>query len=81
MLKIFGEEYSLKAEVIEMQSFSAHADQNDLMDFVKQIDKTELQNIFLVHGEVEEQNAFSQALNQAGYRNIAAPKKGDTFNI
>jgi metallo-beta-lactamase family protein len=81
ILKIFGDEFQLKAEVAEMQSFSAHADHNDLMDFTKQLDKTKLKSIFLVHGEVQEQNAFSQSLDQAGYRNVIAPKKGDTFNI
>jgi metallo-beta-lactamase family protein len=80
-LKIFGEEYSLKAEVIEMQSFSAHADHNDLVDFIKQMDKSKLKNIFLVHGEPDEQGALSQSLAQGGYKNIFAPKKGDTFDI
>jgi metallo-beta-lactamase family protein len=81
VLKIFGDEYPLKAEVVEMQSFSAHADQNDLMEFTSQLDKKRLQNIFLVHGEVPEQEAFTQSLSQAGYRNIASPKRGDVFDI
>lgn len=80
-LKIFGEEYSLKAEVIEMHSFSAHADHNDLMDFVRQMDKPKLKDIFLVHGEPQEQGALSQSLAQAGYKNIFAPKRGDVFEI
>jgi metallo-beta-lactamase family protein len=81
VLKIFGEEYSLKAEVIEMHSFSAHADHNDLVDFIKQMDKSRLKNIFLVHGEPDEQGALSQSLAQAGYTNIFTPKKGDKFDI
>ncbi|MGB9693271.1 MAG: MBL fold metallo-hydrolase, partial [Fervidobacterium sp.] len=32
-VKIFGEEYNLRAEVIEMHSFSAHADHDDLVEF------------------------------------------------
>ncbi len=81
VIKIFGDEYPLKAEVVEMQSFSAHADHNDLMEFTSQLDKKRLQNIFLVHGEVPEQEAFTQSLSQAGYKNIASPKRGDVFNI
>lgn len=80
-IKIFGDEFQLKAEVVEMHSFSAHADQNGLMDFTKHLEKTMLKNIFLVHGEVQEQTAFSQSLAQAGYKNVLAPKRGDTFNI
>lgn len=81
VIRIFGDEYPLKAEVVEMQSFSAHADHNDLMEFTSQLDKKRLQNIFLVHGEVPEQEAFTQSLSQAGYKNIASPKRGDVFNI
>jgi len=81
VIKIFGEEYQLKAEVMEMQSFSAHADQNDLMDFIKQFDKSRLKNIFLVHGEPPEQTALAQSLAQAGYKNIFAPKRGDIFDV
>ncbi|HUI31745.1 MAG TPA: MBL fold metallo-hydrolase [Candidatus Acidoferrales bacterium] len=81
VLKIFGEEHQLKAEVVEMHSFSAHADHNDLMNFAKNFDNRKLQNIFLVHGEVEGQNALSQSLIQAGYKNICAPKRGDSLEL
>ncbi len=80
-LRIFGDEYQLKAEVVEMHSFSAHADHNDLMSFVNGFDKKRLQDIFLVHGEPEEQQALLQSMNQSGYKNIFAPKKGDAFVI
>ncbi len=80
-LKILGEEYSLRAEVVEMHSFSAHADHNDLVGFVRNFDTKKLRNIFLVHGENEEQTALSTSLRQIGYKEIFAPKKGDVFNI
>ena len=80
-LKIFGDEYPLKAEVVEMHSFSAHADHNDLVDFANNFDRKKLRNIFLVHGEKDEQSALSQSLDQIGFKNIAAPMKGDRFNI
>ncbi len=81
ILKIFGEEYSLKAEVIEMHSFSAHADHHDLIDFITQMDKPRLKSIFMVHGEPAEQGALMQSLTQAGYKNVFAPKRGDIFEV
>ena len=81
VLKIFGEEYPLRAEVVEMHSFSAHADHNDLVSFASNFNKDRLRNIFLVHGEKEEQSALSQSLNQIGFKNVVAPKKGESFNI
>ncbi|MCL5268843.1 MAG: MBL fold metallo-hydrolase [Bacteroidetes bacterium] len=80
-VKIFGEDYPLRAEVVEMHSFSAHADHNDLVAFANNFDKKKLRNIFLVHGEKEEQSALSQSLNQIGFKNVVAPRKGEEFNI
>ncbi len=80
-LKIFGEEYPLKAEVVEMHSFSAHADHNDLVNFAANFDREKLRNIFLVHGEKEEQSPLSQSLNQIGFKSVIAPRKGDKFSL
>ncbi len=81
ILKILGDEYPLKAEVVEMHSFSAHADHDDLVGFAGAFNKTRLRNIFLVHGETDEQSALATSLTQIGFRNIAAPKKGERFDI
>ncbi len=80
-LRILGDEYPLKAEVVEMHSFSAHADQDDLLEFAGNFDKTRLRNIFLVHGEADGQQALTQSFTQNGLKNIISPKKGDRFNI
>ncbi|NUM80806.1 MBL fold metallo-hydrolase [bacterium] len=50
-IKIFGEEYQLKAQVVKINSFSGHADKNDLMRFINNIGRKT--KIFLVHGENE----------------------------
>jgi metallo-beta-lactamase family protein len=51
-IKIFGQNYPLKADVVIMNSFSAHADKLELLDYVKNIEN--LKNIFVVHGEETE---------------------------
>jgi metallo-beta-lactamase family protein len=51
-IKIFGQKYPLKADVVIMNSFSAHADKLELLDYVKNIEN--LKNIFVVHGEETE---------------------------
>ena len=80
-VKIFGEEYTLKAEVIVLNSFSAHADKDELLDYVNQFDKSMLKNIFLVHGELEQQEIFQQRLLESGFKEITIPEKGDVFSI
>ncbi len=81
ILKIFGDEYRLKAEVVEMHSFSAHADHDDLVNFTKNFDNGKLQNIFLVHGEPQEQSALSQSLTQYRFKSVHSPKRGDVYNL
>jgi metallo-beta-lactamase family protein len=80
-VKIFGDLYQLNAEVIVLDYFSAHADQNEILDYCNQFDKSRLQSLFLVHGEPEPQNVLKQKLSGLGFQNITIPKKGDAFNF
>lgn len=49
-LKIFGNYYEVKANVVEIQSLSAHADQKGLLDWLSALENKP-QKVFLVHGE------------------------------
>jgi len=80
-VKIFGEEYKLNAEVIVMNSFSAHADANELLAYCNQFDKDRLQNIFLVHGDYDQQQKFKSSLLENNFKRVSIPEKGDVFSI
>jgi metallo-beta-lactamase family protein len=81
VIKIFGDEYNLKAEVIVMNSFSAHADSNELIDYCKQLDKSRMHNFFIVHGDYDQQLKFRDRLKSIEFENIAIPQKGDVFKL
>ena len=49
-VKIFGEEYKLKAEVATINGLSSHAGQDLLIEYAKGV-KQSAKSIFLVHGE------------------------------
>ncbi|MFZ5365458.1 MAG: MBL fold metallo-hydrolase [Patescibacteria group bacterium] len=49
---ILGEKYPLRAEVVVLNSFSAHADKHELLEFARNIKG--LRKIFCVHGEETE---------------------------
>lgn len=51
-IKIFGEMYPLKADVVVMNAFSAHADKLELLEYIKNIN--DLEQVFIVHGEETE---------------------------
>ncbi|HUU80357.1 MAG TPA: MBL fold metallo-hydrolase RNA specificity domain-containing protein, partial [Acidobacteriota bacterium] len=55
-VKIFGENLAVRAKVVTIGGFSAHADQNDLLEWVGNFESKP--RVFLVHGE----ETASQAL-------------------
>lgn len=57
-LKIHGKYYAVKAEVREMISLSAHADQKELLDWIKEI-KIKPEKTFIVHGEPDAAQTFA----------------------
>lgn len=76
-IRIFGEFYKLKAEVVVLESFSAHADQRELVEYASALRQGRPRDIFLVHGEVEQAQALQQQLHASGFRNIHIPQRGD----
>lgn len=80
-VKIFGDPYKLNAEVIVLDYFSAHADQSELLDYCDKFDKSRMQNLFLVHGESDQQNVLRTKLIKLGFKDVTIPQKGDTFSF
>lgn len=78
---IFGEIFEVKAAVEVMQSFSAHADYNELIRFLSCQDKEKVKTIFLVHGEEEAKKSFQQKLLAQGYANVHIGKKGEVVEL
>ncbi len=81
LIRIFGEEFRLRAEVVVMNSYSAHADEVEMLDFLGQLDPKRLKRTFLVHGSPQRQQAFKQVLDGAGYRKVTIPRHGQSFEL
>lgn len=80
-VRIFGEEYDVRAQVSSIDGYSAHADQRELLEWVSGLDQERLQGVYLVHGEPAPMSVLSGKLNSAGFRRVVMPKRGDTFEI
>ncbi len=80
-VKIFGEPFRLRAQVEVMNSYSAHADEGELVDFVRHLDPDRLERIFLVHGDAQRQLALRDALEAAGYPGAYGPGRGEVFEV
>jgi metallo-beta-lactamase family protein len=73
-VKVFGDEYDLRAEVVAMNEFSAHADRNELLAWVNGF-KRKPERVFVVHGEESQSFAFADALrNEAEIPEVSVPK-------
>ncbi len=77
-VQIFGDPYHVKAEVIVLNSFSAHADAGELLEYSSRFDKQKMKKIFLVHGETEQQQAYKLKLEETGFKNVFIPSRGQT---
>ena len=79
-MKIFGVERPLEAEVVVMDAFSAHADRDDLLDFVERCGGR-LRTTFLVHGEEEQSEAFARRLTDTGIPGVQTPMLGEFVRV
>jgi metallo-beta-lactamase family protein len=80
-VNIFGEEVEVKAKIKKMDYFSGHADQGELLDYLRLNDINKLKNIFLVHGEEDMALPFREILLQKGFKNVQFPASGEIINI
>jgi metallo-beta-lactamase family protein len=77
---IFGEPMRLRAEVVKLNELSGHADQRELLTWMKPMVKT-LKKVFLVHGEPLQQAALGKAIQDEYKLEVVIPKRGDSFQI
>ncbi|MCF8461782.1 MAG: MBL fold metallo-hydrolase [Flavobacteriales bacterium] len=62
-LKIYGKEYPVEAEVINLEVLSAHADQPEMLDWMSEI-KTAPEHTFIIHGEAEAAATFKEKIKE-----------------
>lgn len=79
-IRLFGEMKPVRARIEIMDSFSAHADRHELLDFVKH-QKGRLKSLFLVHGTLDRQEQFRDLLNKHGFNDVKIPQLGENFKL
>lgn len=62
VVNIFGEDIIVRSKIYTINGFSAHADQRELLDWMREI--RDLQKSFLIHGEFDKQKVFKKAIEE-----------------
>lgn len=77
VIKAFGVEVPLRAQVAVLNGYSAHADRTELAAWLQAVQgkSPRLRDVFLVHGEPAAQDAFAAQLRERGYR-VTMPTMG-----
>lgn len=78
-IKLFGKIKKVNAFVETMDSFSAHADRSEMLDFIS--NQKKLKKLFLVHGEHDTQLAFKNYLSENGYNDVEIPAPGEEYSL
>lgn len=80
-VKIFGEEFPLRARVETLTGFSGHADRDGLLAWAKAMRKKPTRT-FVVHGEEEAANALAESLRtELGFSLVEIPEPHQAFEV
>ena len=79
LLRFMNKEYPLKAQVVKLGGFSAHADKTEMRRFLKE-SNLNIKRIALVHGEEDQTLAFAENLENDGH-SVVVPRMGETVAI
>ena len=79
-VKIFGEEIAVNAKIEYIEGYSAHADQQWLLNFIYSfINKPK--HIFLIHGEIEGQRVLKEKILENTEIPVTIPNLGDVYKL
>lgn len=77
---IFGEPMRLRAEVCSLDELSGHADQKELIEWMRPFAKG-LKKVFLVHGDPQPGAALAEVIRKEYGIETVQPSRGDSFQL
>lgn len=79
-VRIFGETYPVRAEVVTIGGLSAHAGQTFLLEYALAV-KGKARKIYLVHGEQTPADTLRSLMAEKGINNVYYPDQHITVEI
>jgi metallo-beta-lactamase family protein len=75
-VRILGQEYPVKARIVQVSGFSSHADKDELLQWLKCLNKPP-RKIFVVHGESKSAQQFGDFLREKTGWQVVVPAYQD----
>lgn len=79
IMRFYNKTYPLKARVISLGGFSAHADKEEITRYLK-TSNLDIKKIAIVHGEEDQSLSFADHLSSEGY-DVMVPRQGQTLKV
>lgn len=79
-VKVLGEEIRVNAQIHNVQGFSAHADKNALLDWIRGFEEKP-KKVFLVHGEAEAKTSFAEEIERTLRLSCIIPEYNKVYDI
>ena len=79
-IKLFGQEYAVKAKIIYFTDLSAHADYQELIEWLKS-SKIRNPKVFLTHGEDSAREHFRELLIDTFHWDVELPKYESEYQL
>ncbi len=81
-VRIYGQEFEVKAKVCKLEASSGHADQQELLDWADEIGRRgNLKGIALVHCEMDGAEPFKEQLEDLKLGPVMIPARGDVMEM
>ena len=78
-VKLFGEAIQVKAEILRIDSFSSHADEHHLLEWVDKVDPNVM--AFINHGEDKVAESFAMEVATSIQKPAVAPYSGEVWDL
>jgi metallo-beta-lactamase family protein len=80
-VRIYQQEFEVNASIGSIRSMSAHADYDDLCQFLACQNPQAVKKVFVVHGEYEVQQEFQQRLRKKGFPEVIVPNRHQVIHL
>ncbi|MBQ9378021.1 MAG: MBL fold metallo-hydrolase [Schwartzia sp.] len=80
-VRVMGEEIAVRAVIRSLDGFSAHADCEQIIEWMSHINEPKPAKVFVVHGEGPAQEALKSKITSELEEEVYIPFRGDAANI